>query len=124
MIPKFRGYIPKLNELVPIFDIKYNANLVLTDLKEESLDGHGAYNLDEVELMEITPFVERHEYILDVPIYEGDIVQKYDCIFPDEEGRIVAVKFIRKLMDFNIDDSSQYKILGNIYENPELLEDK
>ena len=48
---------------------------------------------------------------------------EYDCIFPDEEGKIVAVKFIRELMDFNINGSSQYKILGNIYENPELLED-
>ena len=60
-------------------------------------------------------------------IYEGDIysIIKYDI---DDIGHkeIHTVKFDEILCRFNVNkfDSEAYEVIGNIYENPELLVEK
>ncbi|MGV3095519.1 MULTISPECIES: YopX family protein [Staphylococcus] len=63
-----------------------------------------------------------------VEIYEKDIVRD---IYGDKyliewlDGGFVLTEFYIGGYDhYNIDDSTEYEVIGNIYENPELLEDE
>ena len=62
-------------------------------------------------------------------IYEGDIVtlhnDKYKVIFNTEEARFVLREDEFELeIPFTNNNSKKMEIVGNIYENPELLGDK
>lgn len=70
-------------------------------------------------------------------IYEGDVLQDKDCIYKvifeygSFDGKIIEVlrnvgtqKEMTYQLSFIISDNDNIKVMGNIYENPELLEDK
>lgn len=63
-------------------------------------------------------------------IFEGDIVlgDKGDrfVVFYDLGTASFSLEFLnnRKFRDSFLDDSEEYEIIGNIYETPELLEEK
>jgi len=59
-------------------------------------------------------------------IYEGDIVKEEGF-----DGKVVRIKEIKWVSNMNIgagfnhrDDGKYLKVIGNIYENPELLKEK
>lgn len=60
-------------------------------------------------------------------IYESDIVRNsYDELYVVEwlDGSFVLTEFYNGGYDhYIIDSSTEYEVLGNIYENPELLEE-
>lgn len=73
----------------------------------------------------------------DVMIYEADIVEvtrkdmKKRFVIDDEMGALLArcieddpYPFVTFDLDMLIDDDGQIKVIGNAYENPELLEKK
>lgn len=55
-------------------------------------------------------------------IYEGDMVKEYNDI-----GEFERIKDVRLMQDvmigFNLNSSYGYEVIGNIYENPELLKE-
>ena len=84
------------------------------------------------------------------PILEGDII-KFECPLEDDIFKVVYVdgydsnfytlnprcaffglvprsqnkeELLIEILDFQYDDEYRYEVLGNIYENPELLEEK
>ena len=78
-------------------------------------------------LMQSTGLVDKNEK----EVFEGDIIKfdgKYTKAkrlirYSEEEGRLVAcyTDFVYDYCDFNKDWISQWEVIGNIYENPELL---
>lgn len=55
-------------------------------------------------------------------IYEGDIVREINITGRDEEY-INEVKWVKGGFDINVDPDFSLEIIGNIYENKELLEE-
>ena len=70
-------------------------------------------------------------------IYEGEVLQDSDCVYEVifEYGcfDVKVIKVLKNVgtqkgmtyqLSFIISDNDNIKVMGNIYENPELLEDK
>lgn len=78
-----------------------------------------------IELMQYTGLKDEYGD----EIYEGDIVilhnSKYEVIFNSKEARFVLKDaFFEMDIPFTNNNNERIEIVGNIYENPELLGDK
>ena len=124
MIPKFRAWdkdhkymeYTDRNLIVSFGD---NGNVDATDLSNIYSTCNGMQNF---ELMQSTGLKD----INDTEIYEGDIVENIYKEIGFIKNCNDAFCFNRKERNFylsGIGAGSPFKILGNIYENPELLED-
>ena len=124
MIPKFRAWIKNDKEMIDVDEIHWF---------DGELDIIGDYitfvrKADEIELMQSTGLKDKNGK----EIFEGDIV--------DYKGRKAVVKwhgsyasFIYRFVDELNKRSAEWyplylaylkcEVIGNIYENPELLED-
>lgn len=110
------------------------------DFRKERVKGRAkdeviVARFDEVVLMPWTTYYD--DSYDDVMIYEGDIVEvthkdmKKRFVIDDEMGILLA-RCIEKeqypFVDFDLDtllnDDGRVKVIGNAYENPELLEPK
>lgn len=120
MIPKFRAWDKELKMMCDVLKI---------DFKNKTLFyhhwAHGVsteIDLNEVELIQSTGLKDKKG----VEIYEGDIVENEYKEIGFIKNCNDAFCFNRKERNFylsGIGAGSPFKILGNIYENPELLED-
>ena len=127
MIPKFRAWHKTWEEMGKVkrirFDDEGNVTTVLFEGKILGVDTHA----DEIELMQSTGLKDKNGK----EIFEGDIV--------DYKGREAVVKwhgsyasFIYRFVDGLKERVSEwdplflacyhFEVIGNIYENPELLE--
>ena len=131
MIPKFRAWDKELQTM---------QDVSLIDFKKRVLVGEhwkfGETNFmsfDEIELMQSTGLRDKNGK----EIFEGDIVQFEDChevsdflyintgIIEWCQGGFHVTNRDSVLMEDLLDgDSLDVTIIGNIYETPELLEDK
>lgn len=110
---KFRAWEKNLKEMIEVYNIDFVSKMINRDIAFRFFD--------EVELMQYTGLKDRNGK----EIYEGDIVR----YFKDELG---IVKFVAG--SFIIDGNTCYEsflelggkiaIVGNIYENPDLLEEE
>ena len=77
---------------------------------------------DSVELMQYTGLHDKNGK----EIYEGDIVKSF-FVDTDEAGNeiykyyIIEVKYDEVLCSYKIDKFMNLEVIGNIYDNPELL---
>lgn len=113
------------SELI-IWDNKVYANDI-RDLTPKVLNG---WVIDEDYLMQSTGIFDKDG----VEIFEGDILELKDGDEVIGNGKLVWNKWqavlvveaigVEDTTAFNelIDDISSYRVIGNIYENPELLE--
>ena len=133
MIPKFRAWLPTLKWM-------YNVSAILFD--EKSLDVYKmgdtervtemSVNQDEVILMQSTGLFDKNG----VEIFEGDVVvtnnwQRQVVTFGTQEieedfGSIRIYRGFNLYLGGGYPNAvmSTFEVIGNIYENPELMEVK
>ncbi|WP_270306052.1 YopX family protein [Enterococcus faecalis] len=120
MIPKFRAFIKKENKIRNVTTIDFTLKII------ECLNGVLEYEFEYVVLMQSTGLRDKNG----VEIFEGDVLYYIpfeshinDSIVVFEKGSFCK-KMLRngKLTSVRFIDSEEYEVIGNVYENPELLE--
>jgi len=118
---KFRAWIKELNEIREVEYINFWKKMISFPnkfYKEYYLNA----DFDEIELMQYTELKDKNNK----EIYEGDIVtlhnSKYKVIFNTKEARFVLRDDeFESEIPFTNNNNERMEIIGNIYENPELL---
>jgi len=121
-IPKFRAWFLQGNKML---------NVATIDFLEKEVKSHAnvMYSFDEIELMQSTGLVDMY----DKEIFNGDILQTSDGELAkavwNKELACWEAEFLDEIVDLSEvadvkSNRSDCEIVGNIYENPELLEVK
>lgn len=115
MIPRFRAWLKNDKEMIDVDEIHwYNGNFEFIG------DGITFQRLaDEVELMQSTGLFDKNGQ----EIFEGDILKdgsEYGRVVYDPDRTMWRV--YGKDFDDALSDWWTGRVVGNIYENPELLE--
>ncbi|MCO4645803.1 hypothetical protein Si021_00977 [Streptococcus infantarius subsp. infantarius] len=128
-IPKFRAWVKDEKRMLPVGDLDLDYKLTYLD------EGNGyryERDFDEIELMQFTGIKDKNGK----EIYDGDIVKFSDC---DDDVYVTPVVWDKNYACFGVSFSGKYpisfdyleefytelkdiEVVGNIYENPELLE--
>ena len=126
MIPKFRAWDKECMEMANVTDINYKGNWVV-DEPHVVLDTRCDLLLfDEVELMQSTGLKDKNG----VDVYQGDIIRctsgcLHEVIWLEEYGGTfiggMPAWYLSGLRN-GYSWTGREEVIGNIYENPELLE--
>lgn len=125
MIPKFRAWLKEENKMIEPSDI-LSISFKLCEMTPNYLHGFEKekYDFYDLELMQSTGFKDKNGK----EIFEGDILGTKDGLLNGVvEYRADLGMFVNSLIRYNnferlCNVADNREILGNIYENPELLE--
>lgn len=137
MIPKFRAWHKTWEEMGWIACIRYKKSGEIARLSfRRNIYSHhihgGLVNLDEIELMQSTGLKDKNGK----EIFEGDIlgietdegILNVNIFWDDKHALFMFESEIHNekelLAELVEDNTYPFEIIGNIYENPELLEVK
>lgn len=128
MIPRYRAWDKKTETIQEIESISFKEKKLVID--QESVTWFRSdyiRNFDEVELMQSTGLKDKNG----VEIFEGDLVEHDDNLNGDwETFEACEVVYDKDCAQFCfkwdagnfLTDYRNLNVIGNIYENPELLE--
>ena len=127
MRPKFRAWHNELGRMMSISDMWFNVDsLGEIGLNDSVMNDYITVSPDEIELMQSTGLKDKNGK----EIFEGDIVLVLDSpytVFYDNERGSYRLKphDDRWNVDYmsNFSHGGNFEVVGNIYENKELLED-
>ncbi len=133
----FRGYEKttcKMLSHIQLMSIQYPKNYVPSDDTRFDI-----FNYDKIDIMQRTPYYD----VNGIEIFEGDIIETpeskkqrfcYEITIDNETGNFMALPFmkgranikfgystIQNNQDLNMIMQSDVTVIGNVYENPELL---
>ena len=122
---KFRAWVKDRKEIFEVILINYVTKKVtyLLERVGHLLSIRDA-KFNDVELMQYSGLKDKNNK----EIYEGDIVTlhngKYKVIFNSKEARFVLRDDEFEMnIPFTNNNNKRMEVVGNIYENPELMED-
>lgn len=127
MIPKFRAWVKEDKEMWPIHAIVFDNKTVWVEEPDDE-NPSGCLDFDDVILMQSTGLKDKNGK----EIFEGDVAYNgFRKIIVNYGKQAIEEEFgaIREYVDFNFTLACgypeaipmNYEIIGNIYENPELL---
>lgn len=129
---KFKGWDSVNEVMLPVESINFREGYVSLNEGDNSLTD----TLEMIELIQYTGLKDKNGK----EVYEGDIIESplwedepYEIVFKDYAFKVRDIR--KKIMYgsdlfFDIDDSlsgcvgETFEVIGNIYENPELLRGK
>jgi len=125
MIPKFRAWHKELGRMM-LIEIMYffffDNELEELELNDPVMNDHISVYPDEIELMQSTGLKDKNGK----EIFEGDVVSidtdEFDLLFVKYESGIYWLMDDEECVEHLSDYYKYVSIVGNIYENPELLE--
>lgn len=134
---KFRAWDKTDNQMLNVDYMRLDNGNVLYVTGETFFEDDGWYKyfLDNgIELMQYTGLKDKNG----IEIYEGDIVKFDPSVQPlgdmPQDGEVGIIKYVLNSfvvvpqsdcsINYNIDEIGDWVVIGNIYENPELLKDK
>ena len=131
---KFRAWIKEENKMINVETIDFTDKSMQYLEKNEIIDVYLLRTtfLEDIELMQYTGIKDKNG----IEIYEGDIL-KYNFSYDGRLKHISPVTYLETQASFGIKDiygneiplyritaNNYFEVVGNIYENPELLEGK
>lgn len=125
MIPRYRAW-NKIHKIMYEVDDIMSINFGKSEIGVKTLffDQTNRYNFDDIVLMQSTGMRDKN----DREIFEGDIIDSTDGFLAGViEFRVSLGMFVSDLVEYNnferlCNVASSRKIIGNIWEHPELLE--
>ncbi|WP_415748182.1 YopX family protein [Streptococcus mitis] len=130
MKPRFRAWHKTCEEMGRIAFIRYRQSGEIAHLSFRGNTYSGLVKLDEIELMQSTGFKDKNGK----EIFEGDVVRQVRTQPTTEnetitgvvtmiEGAWLIMNDCEQLASYLWSETDENEIIGNIYENPELLEE-
>lgn len=133
MIPKLRAWDKQDDRMRTVSSINFAHEVISCKFAElKPFDLVNEFSIDDVILMQSTGLKDKN----DTEIYEGDVVKVTDMYGSTDfcDGGVGSITGLDEVLMWYIDGEVQnslydinlsyyIKIIGNIYENPELLED-
>ena len=126
IIPKLRAWDKISKTMFPVMMIDFGQSYVMI----EEINGLWCERgFDEVELMQSTGLVDMY----DKEIFEGDVLKMFDGelakVIWNKELACWEAEFLSEIVDLSEvadiqSNRSDCEIVGNIYENPELVEEE
>ena len=127
MIPKFRAWMKSLKWMCDVTNISFDSKFVdICQKGDTERYTEMSVEFDEIELMQSTGLVDKEG----TEVFEGDILHhqiqtEYTFIvkYDKDKGRWYGDGLSRTYrIDITKEFLPYYKVIGNIYENQELLE--
>ena len=133
MIPKFRAWVKEDKEMWPVHAIVYDNETVWVEEPDDE-DPSGCLGFDDVILMQSTGLKDKNNK----EIFEGDIITNgieiadiknhqtlgFYTVLDDREWFFASGMSVEDFEEYADEFSQIAKIIGNIYENPELLKEQ
>lgn len=137
MIPKFRAWHIHKQIMCEVIKIDFEQEIVTLDLEtddDEYFWTETDWSFSDVDIMQSTGLKDADG----VEIFEGDIMnfkyprdRRYNVVAKVINGQDISAMVLKFGNDFSTEEFPLYKIsaennlkfIGNIYEDPELLED-
>jgi len=131
---KYKAWLKEEKKMVIVETIDFSEKSIQYLEKNEIIDAYLLRTtfLEDIELMQYTGIKDKNGK----EIYEGDIL-KYKFPYDRRLKHVSLVKFIETEASFGLKDiygneiplyritaNNYFEVIGNIYENPELLEGK
>lgn len=123
---KFRAWDKKYKEMIRVVCINFDEEFIrgLSEV-ESNLDIESSYNFEDIELLQSTGLFDKNG----TEIYEGDIlhhkVQGVGVVFYPFRDTMASfgIRNVNTRFGRNLQDTAKagYEIIGNKFENPELL---